>query len=114
VHDEERAAVASAALNARAFTIGRDIFFAPGRCDPHSESGGQLLRHELTHVVQQGHARIADPDQIPVGDRATAAEGEARAVSGDPRRVSPASGSVGPAAVAQCLERPDTQPPAST
>jgi hypothetical protein len=90
------------------------IFFAPGRYDPQSESGGQLLRHELTHVVQQGHARIADPDRIPVGDRATAAEGEARAVSGDPRRVSPASGSVGPAAVAQCLERPDTQPPAST
>ena len=41
---------------ALAFTVGRDIVFAPGRFAPDTESGRHLLAHELTHVVQQGRA----------------------------------------------------------
>ena len=42
------------ALNARAFIIGRDIFFRQGEYNSGSSSGRELLAHELTHVVQQG------------------------------------------------------------
>ncbi|GAA6145680.1 eCIS core domain-containing protein [Thalassolituus maritimus] len=40
-------------LNARAFAIGNDIYFASGEFNPESERGQELLAHELTHVVQQ-------------------------------------------------------------
>ncbi len=40
-------------LGAAAFASGRDIVFAPGRQDPHSAGGRELLAHELAHVVQQ-------------------------------------------------------------
>ena len=42
-------------LGAEAYSHGRDIFFAPGHFQPHSEAGERLIAHELTHVVQQGH-----------------------------------------------------------
>ena len=43
-------------LGARAFTIGRDIFFGDGLFAPQTPAGLRLLLHELIHVVQQGHA----------------------------------------------------------
>lgn len=56
VHADEAAAGSALALDAQAYTTGRDIVFAPGRYDPASASGRRLLAHELTHVVQQGAA----------------------------------------------------------
>ena len=41
------------ALQARAFTTGKDIFFRRGEYNPGSYQGKELLAHELTHVVQQ-------------------------------------------------------------
>ncbi|HET7502033.1 MAG TPA: DUF4157 domain-containing protein [Kofleriaceae bacterium] len=41
-------------LQARAFTVGSDIFFAPGELQLHTRSGQHLLGHELTHTIQQG------------------------------------------------------------
>jgi hypothetical protein len=43
-------------LQAQAFTTGRDIFFSGGSYRPQTDSGQQLLAHELAHVVQQGGA----------------------------------------------------------
>ncbi|MDB5053994.1 MAG: hypothetical protein JWM44_2044 [Bacilli bacterium] len=40
-------------VGALAYAQGNDIHFAPGQYNPESESGQQLLGHELTHVVQQ-------------------------------------------------------------
>ena len=40
-------------IQARAFTHGSDIHFAPGQFQPDSPGGQHLLAHELTHVVQQ-------------------------------------------------------------
>lgn len=54
VHNNKEAAELCAETNARAFTVGNDIFFAPGEFSPESDSGKELLAHELTHVVQQG------------------------------------------------------------
>ena len=44
------------ALEARAFTTGRDIFFRQGEYQPGSDQGRRLLGHEIAHVVQQGYA----------------------------------------------------------
>ncbi|MDJ0884070.1 MAG: DUF4157 domain-containing protein [Desulfobacterales bacterium] len=43
-------------INARAFTLGNDIFFAAGQYAPTTRRGKRLLAHELTHVVQQNSA----------------------------------------------------------
>ena len=46
-------------LNAKAFTVGSDIYFNEGQYQPNAESGKHLLAHELTHTVQQGkHSAI--------------------------------------------------------
>ncbi len=41
------------AIQAKAFTTGQDIFFRQGAYEPASQSGQELLAHELTHVIQQ-------------------------------------------------------------
>ena len=41
-------------LNAKAFTVGSDIYFNEGQYNTGSESGRHLLAHELTHTLQQG------------------------------------------------------------
>ena len=48
------------AVQARAYTVGRDIAFAAGQYAPETTEGRRLLAHELTHVVQQtgGAARL--------------------------------------------------------
>lgn len=53
VHTGTEADQLNRAVNARAFTTGRDIFFRTGEYSPHSFSGRELLAHELTHVIQQ-------------------------------------------------------------
>jgi hypothetical protein len=55
IHTHDRAASAARAINARAFTLGRDIAFAPGEYAPETLAGRQLLAHELAHVAQQRH-----------------------------------------------------------
>ncbi|HSB10229.1 MAG TPA: DUF4157 domain-containing protein [Blastocatellia bacterium] len=54
VHTDAKAAALSANLNARAFTIEKDIAFAPGEYQPGTLFGDALIAHELAHVVQQG------------------------------------------------------------
>ncbi len=53
VHTDARAAEIVRAVNAQAFTIGRDVVFGAGQYAPETISGKKLLAHELTHVVQQ-------------------------------------------------------------
>lgn len=53
VHTDARAAESAHAVNALAYTVGRDIVFAAGAYQPTKESGQRLLAHELTHVAQQ-------------------------------------------------------------
>lgn len=56
IHADEAAAVKSRALNAAAFTIGNQIYFARGAYQPESSEGRELLAHELAHTIQQGAA----------------------------------------------------------
>ncbi len=53
VHQGSQSTVAARAVGATAFTVGNDLFFAPGNYQPHTESGNKIIAHELTHVVQQ-------------------------------------------------------------
>lgn len=53
VHTDASAAQSAASLNARAFTLGRDIVFGSREYAPGTTAGRRLLAHELTHVVQQ-------------------------------------------------------------
>jgi hypothetical protein len=39
-------------LNARAFTLGRHIYFDQGEYGPHSQEGMRVLLHELVHTTQ--------------------------------------------------------------
>ena len=54
IHTGEYAVQMSKELNAQAFTVGNDIYFNSGKYNPGSDSGKQLLAHELTHTLQQG------------------------------------------------------------
>jgi hypothetical protein len=56
IHQNRRAADTARRLNARAFTLGRDIVFADGEYVPGSYAGKKLIAHELTHVIQQNQA----------------------------------------------------------
>jgi hypothetical protein len=54
VHTHSHAKELARTLNARAFTLGRDIVFEAGQYAPATSSGRWLLAHELTHTLQQG------------------------------------------------------------
>lgn len=67
VHADAQAARSARAVNARAFTVGKDIVFGAGQYAAGSADGQRLLAHELVHTVQQGAApgvlqRDAEPD----------------------------------------------------
>jgi hypothetical protein len=53
VHTDRQAGTSARALDARAYTVGSDIVFAPGEYQPQTLGGHWLLAHELTHTIQQ-------------------------------------------------------------
>jgi hypothetical protein len=79
VHSDDHAAALSRAVSARAFTVGRDIFFGEGEYDPGTAPGRELLAHELAHVVQQRGGGQSGP--LTVSEPGDALEREADAVS---------------------------------
>jgi len=93
IHTDRAAAAAANALQARAFTLGVDIFFAEGEYRPETPEGLHLLAHELVHVVQQG-PNPSPQGSCVVGPAGDPLESEADLVarqllSGDP--ISPIS-----------------------
>lgn len=61
VHTDAESAGISNQLSARAFTYQNHIFFSRDQYQPGSSEGKQLLAHELTHTIQQGHAVQRSP-----------------------------------------------------
>ncbi|MBP1468094.1 DUF4157 domain-containing protein [Candidatus Chloroploca sp. M-50] len=53
VHTDARAAASARAVNALAYTVGRNVVFGAGQYAPGTTEGRRLMAHELTHVVQQ-------------------------------------------------------------
>ncbi|HHE32542.1 MAG TPA: DUF4157 domain-containing protein, partial [Chlorobaculum parvum] len=56
IHSDQEAAHLSNRLGARAFAHKNHIYFSRGQYQPGTSQGKQLLAHELTHTIQQGHA----------------------------------------------------------
>jgi Domain of unknown function (DUF4157) len=56
IHADAKAADSAAAVDARAYTVGRQIVFSPRSYRPSSPEGRRLLAHELAHVIQQSPA----------------------------------------------------------
>ena len=53
IHSDARAAESARAVNAMAYTVGRNIVFGEGQYKPQTTEGKRLLAHELAHVFQQ-------------------------------------------------------------
>ncbi len=53
IHHGQTSHALNRLLGAEAFTYGNHVFFGQGKYQPTSNSGQELLRHELTHVQQQ-------------------------------------------------------------
>lgn len=65
IHDDSEADTLAKGVNATAFTTGKDIFFQSGKFNPNTQTGLELLAHEVTHTVQQSQGRVGqgiDPD----------------------------------------------------
>lgn len=61
----------AASVGALAYAQGNDIHFAQGKFNPDTNSGQQLLGHELAHVVQQRQGRVkatTSVNGLPVND----------------------------------------------
>lgn len=54
VHAGSRASALNDSLQAKAFTVGNDIFFRGAAPDAGTPGGQELLAHELAHTLQQG------------------------------------------------------------
>ncbi|MCK6514794.1 DUF4157 domain-containing protein [Myxococcota bacterium] len=61
VHQDAPAARLAEAAQARAFTVGHEIWFNTGELDLTSPQGLELLLHELTHVIQADQGRAPRP-----------------------------------------------------
>lgn len=65
LHTDQRAGASALALGAAAYTVGRDIVFAPGAYRPDTREGRALIAHEMTHVrQQQGQVYSGGPLQL--------------------------------------------------
>jgi hypothetical protein len=74
---------AADAEGAEAFARGTDLHFAPGRFDPTTTAGLELIGHELAHVVQQAHGRAhgESPELEREADRLGAAAARGPAIA---------------------------------
>jgi hypothetical protein len=75
IHTDAKAADSVQAVNALAYTVGRDVVFARGHYAPHTAEGRRILAHELTHVLQQ--AEKTPYGEFRVGPIEDASEREA-------------------------------------
>ncbi|ASN79639.1 DUF4157 domain-containing protein [Deinococcus ficus] len=65
IHDDAEADKLAKGVSAVAFTTGTDIYFRSGKFNPNTQSGLELLAHEVTHTVQQSQGKVGkgiDPD----------------------------------------------------
>src|SRR5213078_1429137 len=66
VHTDGRAAESARAVNALAYTVGRDVVFGAGQYAPETSEGRRVLAHELTHTIQQAHTLRTKADGLQV------------------------------------------------
>jgi len=77
IHTDAKAAESARAVNALAYTVGRDVVFGAGRYAPGTSEGDKLIAHELTHVAQQNHDVSAAGATLRLGTPGDAYERQA-------------------------------------
>ncbi len=84
VHTDSAADQAAKSLNAQAFALGSELFFAAGEFSPDTDKGQQVLAHELVHVKQHDEGELSGgTDGLEVSNRDEIAEREAYAVEAE-------------------------------
>ena len=101
VHTDPRAAESAEAVNAHAYTVGRDVVFAPGQYQPTTEAGNAVLAHELSHVVQQDG--VSGSPANTISRPSDSSEREADATAGNVLRSETVAVSQAPSAAIQTL-----------
>jgi len=91
VHADAKAAESAQAVNALAYTVGRDLVFG-AEYHPDTSAGKNLLAHELTHAVQQrlGANAATAPNLSVLSDGGAEKEAETAAhlvTRGEPYRA---------------------------
>ncbi len=82
VHTGARAAESAQAVNALAYTVGRNVVFGAGQYMPGTSEGRRLLAHELTHVVQQDSVSVGSiSSSVQMNSYDDASEREAEAIA---------------------------------
>ena len=79
IHTDTQSDTISRSLNARAFTIGSDVFLTKGINPDGGGRDAQTMTHELTHVVQQGGHASSGPLKLGAADTAQEHEAESTA-----------------------------------
>lgn len=118
VHTDARAADSARAVNALAYTVGRDIVFGSGKYQPHTRDGLRLVAHELTHTLQQSSVRTATSAAVQMSGNHSAEEREADSVASHIDTAQLKEGSAAPAisklSVQQVQRSPQPGPTKST
>ena len=52
IYSDDRAGSVAESLHAKAFTVGQDIAFAPGRYDPHTPHGQRPVQYPLPSTTE--------------------------------------------------------------
>lgn len=104
VHSGGAAEESARDVNAAAYTVGNDIVFGAGKFAPSTQSGRQLLAHELTHVLQQSPKAPELPGAMRV----------ARQTQGAPQQLVPHVTPEIEAGLVQELQRARIQAPPSS
>ena len=63
VHTDAKAAESAQAVQAHAYTVGKDVVFGANKFAPATYQGRELLAHELAHTIQQRNASGSVPSQ---------------------------------------------------
>ena len=77
MHADAKAAESAQAVNALAYTVGRDVVFGTGQYAAGTARGRKLIAHELTHTIQQGEAHAGQSTSLNMAIPRTTAEQEA-------------------------------------
>jgi len=82
VHTDARAAASAQAIDALAYTVGRDVVFDAGQYAPATTAGKRLLAHELAHTLQQSsHSMGMAQTKLTINTPGDALEREANHIA---------------------------------
>lgn len=116
VHTNSAASASAAAIDAQAYTVGRDVVFGAGNYGPRSREGRRLLAHELAHVVQQARggsrvqaASIATAPEMRIAPEDDDLEREAESVADE---VTSGGFATPPGSSGRAIQRAPRRPPA--